>query len=234
MERDDLDAPHLIVRLAVAVMTADGQITSTERETLDEGLDELGLGRLSEFVEAEVQRAVHEPIDVVSTCKPLANAGPEAAEVILALLCEVAASDRSVTTAEVATLSSVATLLGLSDGDTARILRAAMEAYGAGLSLEQEESLASPQPVISPLPGNGVPVPADRVTRDPGLEQALRLLGLSAGADRRSVDSAYLDLVARYNPTKLVDLGADFVALAVRKLTAITDAFEYVIEGLRV
>jgi len=134
------------------------------------------------------------------------------------VLCEIAASDRSVTARELATLSSIAAQLGLRADDLEHLLGSAMAAYDAPLVAE---------PVVPPSDVSGVSGTAD-VARDPGLERALCVLGLSSNADRARVDAAYLDLVTRYNPTKVIDLGVEFVALAIRKLAMITEAFEYV------
>jgi uncharacterized membrane protein YebE (DUF533 family) len=77
------DPRRLIARLAVAVMTADGRITAAEREALAH-LDDLGLGPISGFAEAEIERAMQGPLDIETACSALAGAGPEAAAVILA------------------------------------------------------------------------------------------------------------------------------------------------------
>lgn len=224
MDGDDLDPRRLIVRLAVAVLTADGRIAPGERDALA-GLDNIGLGRLSDLVDDEVQRATRQPIDLVATCQPLVDAGPEVATVIASVLCDIAASDREVTAREVTTLSTVATLLGLSSGEIEGLLRAAMSAYGAQLVSEPEPTTV---PVRAASSTTAVPInPAAAITRDPSLEQALKILGLTESADGRSIDAAYLDLIARYNPAKVADLGAEFAALAVRKLAVVTDAFQY-------
>jgi len=225
MEGVDLDPRRLIVRLAVAVMTADGRITPSERDALSR-FDDIGLGRLSDLVDEEVQRAAHEPIDLVATCEPLIDASPEVATIITSVLCDIAASDRAVTASEVTTLSAVATLLGLSEAEIERLLRTAMSAYDATLVRE-------PEPLLTPAPPATSAEPKPSVApRDPGLEQALRTLGLTAGADARSLAAAYLDLVARYNPAKVAELGAEFAALAVKKLGMFTDAFEYARDAL--
>ncbi|HVN83426.1 MAG TPA: TerB family tellurite resistance protein [Candidatus Binatia bacterium] len=217
MNSTDVDPRRLVVRLAVAVMTADGRITAAERDVVT-ALEGIGLGPLSDLIDDEIQRAIRQPPDLVAACDQLADISPEAALVIMAVLCEIAASDRSVTARELATLSSIAAQLGLRADDLEHLLGSAMAAYDAPLVAE---------PVVPPSDVSGVSGTAD-VARDPGLERALCVLGLSSNADRARVDAAYLDLVTRYNPTKVIDLGVEFVALAIRKLAMITEAFEYV------
>jgi DnaJ-domain-containing protein 1 len=52
------------------------------------------------------------------------------------------------------------------------------------------------------------------------------VLGVETGASRERLEAAYLGLVERYDPAKVIPLGADFVVLAVSKLAEITAAFE--------
>ena len=66
----------------------------------------------------------------------------------------------------------------------------------------------------------------------PGAQHALALLGLDASARRADLDEAYRRLVERYDPSKVIELGADFAALAVRKLGELTDAYEIVADAL--
>ena len=63
------------------------------------------------------------------------------------------------------------------------------------------------------------------------LQNAYRVLGIDADASRAHLDAAYLGLVERYNPANVALLGAEFAALAVRKLAAVTAAFETVLNA---
>jgi len=230
----DADPRRLIARLAVAVMVADGRITPSEYEAL-EHLDSLGLGPLSEFAEDEIRRAAHYPIDLRATCAGLARATPQAAAVILSVLAEIAASDRCVSSPELETIRSVATLLGLSSVQTAHILTAAMTEYGATLA----DVAAEPGAAATGARRERVavirskdPEPTAVLAAEPAaLQDAYRLLGVGADTSRAHLDTAYLGLVERYNPANVAVLGAEFAALAVRKLVAVTTAFETVINA---
>jgi uncharacterized tellurite resistance protein B-like protein len=232
----DADPRRLIARLAVAVMVADGQITPSEYEAL-EGLDTLGLGPMSDLAEDEIRNATHQPIDLRATCEGLAQATPQAAAVIMSVLAEIAASDRSVSRAELETLHTVAGLLGLNSTEAAHILGAAMSAYGAALSTEDDTSsggLAHSRPervtVLRRRDGEE-PAAAPPPTGGTELQHAYRVLGIDAAASRSHLDAAYLGLIERYNPVKVAGLGAEFAALAVRKLVEATAAFETVLEA---
>jgi len=229
------DPRRLIARLAVAVMVADGRITTPEFDALGR-LDELGLGPLSDLAKEEIRSAVTRPIDLRATCDGLARATPEAAAVILSVLAEIAASDGAVSPAELDTLRSVAAALGLNAAETAHIVTAAMAEYGATLGTET----AAPSET---QPGSMRREPVS-VTRDPDedaapppgaqhaeLQRAYSVLGIDAATSRARLDAAYLALVERYDPAKVADLGADFVALAVRKLAEVTAAFETAVDA---
>jgi hypothetical protein len=56
------------------------------------------------------------------------------------------------------------------------------------------------------------------------------LLGIGQCVDRRTLDAAYLALVERYDPGKVIPFGPEFVALAVRRLSDITAAYETMLE----
>lgn len=229
------DPRRLIARLAVAVMVADGRITCAEHDAL-ERLDELGLGPLSDLAEEEIQRAVDQPIDLGETCAGLANASPEAATVIVALLAEIAASDRSLSPEELDVVSTVATLLGLGPDESLRILSAAAAEYGVRLPPETE-----PRAPVHGARRERVTVIHDRDDDGPGVQpvgadalaRAYSLLGIDTAAGRGGIDAAYLELIERYNPAKVVGLGMEFVALAVHKLAEVTAAFETVRDAQR-
>jgi len=198
----DQDIRRLIARLVVAVMAADGRITASELDALDR-LDGLGLGPLSDLAREELERAIQEPIDVGATCRSLGALDPDAAALLLAALAEIAASDRLLAPRERETFNVVAAHLGVGAAEAGRILDAAMPGPGKPRGAEE-------------------PAPAG----DPRLEQAYRTLSLEAGAGRARVDAAYLGLVQRYNPAKVIELGPEFAALAVHRLADITAAFE--------
>jgi len=231
----DADPRRLIARLAVAVMVADGQITPSEYEAL-ERLDGLGLGPLSDLAEDEIRNATRQPIDLRATCEGLAQATPEAAAVIMSVLAEIAASDRSVSRAELETLHTVAKLLGLNGSDAAHILSAVMSEYGATLC--GDDSVRSgdlppsrPERVSVIRNGDGEAAATAPATEHAELQHAYRVLGIDAATSRAHLDAAYLGLVERYNPVKVAGLGAEFAALAVRKLVEATAAFETVLEA---
>src|ERR1051325_8157831 len=86
------DPRRLIVRLAVAVMAADGRISADEREILNR-LDHLGFGVLTGLVEGEIARAAQWPIDLRATCAGLQALSPHGATVVLNALAELAVCD---------------------------------------------------------------------------------------------------------------------------------------------
>ncbi|HVO26600.1 MAG TPA: TerB family tellurite resistance protein [Candidatus Margulisiibacteriota bacterium] len=232
----DADPRRLIARLAVAVMVADGQITPSEYAAL-EHLEELGLGPMSDLAEDEIRGATHQPIDLRATCEGLAQATPEAAAVIMSVLAEIAASDRSVSRAELETLHTVAGLLGLNATEAAHILANAIDEYGATLSTEDGTHSDGPGPsgpvrvTVIRRRDAEMPAPGAPPSAPPELQQAYRVLGIDATASRSHLDAAYLGLVERYNPVKVAGLGAEFAALAVRKLVEATAAFETVLNA---
>lgn len=58
------------------------------------------------------------------------------------------------------------------------------------------------------------------------LDRARSLLGVGPHATRDDVDAAFLRLVAFYDPAKVMDLGPEFVVLAVRRLGQATTAYQ--------
>ncbi len=206
MERNDLG--RLIARLAVSVIAADGRITASELAAL-ERLDELGLGPLAPVARAEIERAVHVPVDVEATCAALPPLPDEAATLLVAVLADIAASDRVLAPRERETFTTVADRLGVEPAVAARLLEVA----------------------AGHLPSEPPPEPPSRAGERAGAAdaarlQALRRLGLEPGASRADVDAAYLGLVRRYDPAKVAELGPEFAALAIRRLAAATDAYD--------
>ena len=221
MERDPR---RLIARLAVAVMTADGRITPSERAALEK-LDELGIGSVSQFADDEIHRALAEPIDLPATCDGLVRAGPDAGAVILAALADIATSDQSLAPAEIDMFDTIASLLCVDRSDARAILVAAAEANDAVLARGRNDEL---QELHAFRPTSVAPSSGDTCRVSPDIVHAYHLLGLDVDADRGRIDAAYLSLIERYSPLKVAALGSEFAALAVRKLAAITEAFEVV------
>ena len=149
MRFDDDDARRSIVRLAVAVTVADGQITPAERDTL-ERLDHLGLGALSGIVDEEIARAMCEPVDIHTVCSGLVAAGPQVGAVIVAALAAIAASDHSLAVVELETLGAIALQLGLVPEETEAIVTAAVDAYAARFDSCMETKRGEPPTMSAP------------------------------------------------------------------------------------
>ncbi len=220
------DRRQLLARLAAAVMVADGRITDSEVSAV-ERLERLGLGPLTTLVEAEIERATHEPIDLAATIDELGEIAPEAAALVVSGLAQVATSDRDLSSHEIDVLTAVAAGLGLSEPEAAQLIGAG--APGAALGMESgtaEAPLASASrlhrlemPVPPAVPG--MPPSSGRSA----LDIALHTLGLPPGSSAEQADAAYAALVRRYNPTSVLELGPEFAVLAVRKLSAVTAAY---------
>lgn len=213
------DARRLIVRLAVAVMTADGRITASEEAAVMR-FDRLGLGPLSTIATEEMRQASQAPVNIAATCEELTGMSPEAAAVLVTLLSEIAVSDGTLSDSERALLRAIATLMGLEAGQTTHIIESVAGAYAADVAPESD----APRLVVT----NQASFGERPHSNDLDLGRAYRILGLDPGATRASIESAYLRLVDRYNPAKVTDLGPDFAVLAVRKLAEVTTAFEAV------
>jgi DnaJ-domain-containing protein 1 len=207
---DEDDVRRLIARLAVAVVAADGRITAAEMAAL-ERLDVLGLGPLAELAREEIERAIQQPVDVRATCAALPPLRQETAAVLLTVLAELAATDRLLAPREREVFAAVAGHLGVGAATAAHILEAAM----------------------SPRPHHAPEDVAPRLAPgEPPAQRALRALGLAAGASRSDIESNYLDLVQRYDPARVAEMGPEFAALAVRRLASITDAYEAALAAL--
>lgn len=229
MTYTDTDPRRMIARLAVAVLVADGRITNDELDAL-ECLDGLGLGPISDRAEGEIQRARREPIDVAATCAPLAEASRQAVETIMATLTELAASDGRISNAEVLVLERVAECLLFKREHLARLLEA-MAAH-PGIHIEHSIQPLRREPAAPPpTPPSNAPPPS----REPKLsaDSAFKMLGLAPGCSRAQIDAAYLELVDRYQPGHVLNLGPEFVVLAVRKLGKATSAYEAALASLR-
>lgn len=208
----EVDSRRLISRLAVAVMAADGRIDAEELTATRE-LDLLGLGRFSGLVREEMLLAAEQPIDVAATAEGLARLGAQTGTIILAVLADIGASDGALSPRELEVLGAIAGGLGVAQPDADHIFSAASATAGRGTSRvgwrpQGPEARAAPAAVA------------------PDLAAAARVLGVEAGAPIDRIDAAYLALVERYDPAKVLAVGAEFVALTVHKLADLTTAFE--------
>jgi len=195
-----------------------------------ECLDGLGLGPISEQAQQEIQRARHAPIDLVSACGPLVSASPQAMATIMATLAELAACDGDVSAAEVRVIERVAECLGFDRAQLPHLLESAVLTPGVRI----EHSIQTPPPAPAAARRPAAPAaPGQPPAPVADTSDALRALGLVAGASRAQVDAAYLALVERFDPSRVVDLGPEFVVLAVRKLSRLTAAYEAAVAALR-
>jgi hypothetical protein len=60
------------------------------------------------------------------------------------------------------------------------------------------------------------------------------VLGVAPGVSRAQLNVVYLDLVKRYDPKKLADLGGEFTVLSVVRLAEATAAFEILLGAVDV
>ncbi len=229
------DPRRLIVRLAVAVMAADGRIDPDEIQAA-ERLDRLGLGPLSKLAREEIERAAREPIDLAATCAGLSSASPQAGSVILAALADIAGIDHLLRPGEVRVLAAIGRLLGLPESIVESILdaaAAACEGEPAGAPPSRGEAEA-PEPAGAGAPRAFVarPAPAPPAPGGDALALAYGRLGLESHATRGELEAAYRALIERYNPARVIDLGPEFAILAVRRLADATAAFETILASL--
>ena len=213
---------RLIVKLAVAVMATDGQITPAELEAI-RGLESLGIGSVGEIVREEIEQAMLHPIDLADAYEQLAFAAPQAKAAVLVALIDVALADRNVSAAELGALRRIAGGLRIPPA----LAQSLFERFSDHAPIDGANGAKVEMPSVAPRDRNQpaesrAPLPAaPAAANDP-----FRTLGLSAGATREEIDRAYLALVEQYDPVKLVTLGPEFVALAVTKLAALTRSFE--------
>jgi DnaJ-domain-containing protein 1 len=215
----DNDPRRMMVRLAVAMMAADGRVTPNEIASL-ERLEERGLGPLRMLVGSEIERAVRAPIDLHETCSILAAANPGAGAVAFAAVADIAAAD-GLDVSESRLLDQIAPLLGLTREVAAEILRATAQPVDAAPAAVMREAAppasdAPPKPSATRL--------GDRAASSSA--RACEQLGVAPDATPAAIDEAYRRLVARYDPARVLDLGPEFAVLAVRRLTAATAAYE--------
>jgi uncharacterized tellurite resistance protein B-like protein len=211
-----------VARLAVGVMVADGRI---ERRELAASvvLDRLGLGGLTPFVRRELERLPNHPIDVEDACQGLRGIHPEAAATLVGALAQVAACDGTVSFEESRTLDVIGRRLGLTADDVQDLIETVVRGHPAWKRHEEPpaEPLATP-----PAPGEVPPTASDGATEPDNARYARRLLGVAPDASREAIAAAYLEQIGRYDPAKVSQLGAEFAALAVRKLFEATLAYE--------
>jgi DnaJ-domain-containing protein 1 len=205
------------------VIVADGRVTAGELEELGL-LDCLGLGRLSELAQEEMRRAVDQPIDVRTACGLLREQLPDAAPTILGALAALAASDQDVSEPELKLLADMASELGLALAEAEAILGAVFRSTQPGAT--RASGVPSQQAARPSLE------PAAHAPIDAGLGHALLVLGLNNLTGRADLDVSYRRLIERYDPAKVIDLGPDFAALAVRKLAEVTDAYQVAVDAL--
>ena len=222
-----VDPRRVVARLAAAVMVADDRITESEVSAV-ERLERLGLGPLTSLVEAEIERATREPIDLAAAINELGEIGPEAAALLVSGLAEIATSDRALAPREVEVLGAIAAGLGLRETETAQLIRSAaaglLPSPGARTAPTPNLGPATPRAAVVPPP----PAPAhapERTGADAELAWAFHVLGLAPGDSAEQAEAAYVALVRRYNPVAVLDLGTEFTMLAVQKLSAATTAY---------
>jgi uncharacterized tellurite resistance protein B-like protein len=207
-----------VARLAVGVMVADGRI---ERRELAASavLDKLGLGGLTPFERRELERLPSHPIDVEDACQGLRGIHPEAAATLVGALAQVAACDGTVSFEESHTLDVIGRRLGLTVEDVQDVIESVVRGHPAWK--RHEEPMAE-----TPTPSEKASEGSDAAAESDNALYARRLLGVAADASREAVAAAYLEQIGRYDPNKVSQLGAEFAALAVRKLFEATLAYE--------
>jgi uncharacterized tellurite resistance protein B-like protein len=195
---------RLIMRLAVAVMKSDGSVVPKEIEALRH-LDRLGLGRISDLVLEEMQRAAREPIDLAETCARIKATAPRGGEVILAALATIASSDQDVPVRELWSLRQIARHLALPEDIANDALDPALQLYRA------QERLQSPRTEVA---SRHEPIFA------------------CEGASREQILAAYRAILERNDPITAFAIAPELGASAVRHLAVATMAFEAALAAL--
>ncbi|MFN8545834.1 MAG: TerB family tellurite resistance protein [Candidatus Binatia bacterium] len=224
-------AQRLIARLAVAMMAADGRVTPVEVEALGR-LEAVGVGPIARLAAEELERAAREPIDLRATVEGLGRVGADAAAVLLGAIAEIAAADRIVAPRELEVFDAIAACLGIASGDAREILAAASAAHSGTAGDRTAAPFRSPvgaEPPPAAEPAPAAPAPPGP---DEALVRALRRLGLDHPPTRATLDESYLHLVKRFDPARMIELGPEFVTLAVRRLATITRAYETVLHAI--
>jgi DnaJ-domain-containing protein 1 len=138
---------------------------------------------------------------------------------IFTALAGIAASDRALVVEERAVLGTIADHLGIAPGEARHIVSAAALAAARPAKNGESEGVSAKQTETVP---HEIALAIDR---------ASRLLGVPSDASRTEIGAAYLRLVARFDPAKLIPYGPDFVALAASKLGELTDAYQALCDG---
>jgi DnaJ-domain-containing protein 1 len=81
-------------------------------------------------------------------------------------------------------------------------------------------------PGVADVGAGDRPLGTPRRDSTAALARASARLGIEPGADADSIDEAYRRIIARYDPTRVLPLGPEFAALAVRRLADATAAYE--------
>ena len=182
---------RVIARLAVAIMAADGRITTSEMDTVSH-LDGLGLGDLAGPVREEIEAATRHPIDPTEACAQLPSLPREAAATIVAALAEIALADKVLSRRESHVLVLIARALGLADEETEEIVRASLAAHGGRVSGEADSPPSPHAPAeVEPSPPSAA-APEGVTDETSRLAWAQHMLGIGADAAREQVDEAYL------------------------------------------
>ena len=209
------DPRRLIVRLAVAVAAADGRLSGDEMRAL-ERLDKAGFGPLSSLALEEIERGAHAPMDVRATCAGLRSLGAQASALLFTALADIAESD-GLSQPELRLLRTIAVLLEVPPAHATGILARLLEA-------------PTPEEPRAPVESAPSPTPPRPAREGAALARARALLGIGPRTDKRALDAAYLTLVERYDPARVIAFGPEFVVLAVRRLSDVTAAYEALLE----
>ncbi|MCX8073149.1 MAG: TerB family tellurite resistance protein [Candidatus Binatia bacterium] len=222
-----MDPAAALARLAMAVMVADGRITSEELATAAV-LDELGLGPMRPRLLAELEQTRSGRLELEPAIAALAALSPRARAVIFEVLAELAAADGDLSQTEAALLDRLAARWDLEPATSSKIppppLRSEdkpSEEAGVKVPIRTSEAEARSSSTMesgaAPTRfGDGLP---------PELVRALEVLGLPPDASPAAVDEAFRALVHRYDPAHVIDLGPEFAVLAIRRLGQIADAY---------
>jgi DnaJ-domain-containing protein 1 len=228
IEEDDMsatmDPAAALARLAVGVMLADGRVTAEEWATA-RTLDQLGLGPMRERIRAELEEAAAGSLDFAPAIATVAQFPSRARSVVFEVLSQLAAADGELSSGEVAFLERCAAQwqLAAEAGTERSTLEEAAPQLGRRVPIRAVEETPAREEAQSPEEG-GVGV-RQQGAEERALEQALAVLGLPPNASAAAVEQAFRTLVQRYDPAAMLDLGPEFVLLAIRRLQQIADAY---------
>lgn len=189
-----------VAQVVVPMLMADGELGADEH-AVARRLDHAGLGPLSQRVARLLERLAREPIDLHAACGTIRAGGRTIVGAVLSMLARVAGADGGTSAPGVDRFLAIASQLGVDMDEALRYVRPVRH---DPLAMTSAARRTTPEAVLA----------------------ALRQLGLSCDATRSEVEAAYLQLVERHDPARLAPFGADFVSLAVRELSAITESYE--------